>query len=196
MNEPALEKLAWRRQLRSAVASLTAAERSAGAAAVVQSISGEDRWRRARTVMLFIPLGDEMDIFPLVHQALDHHKTVLIPRFNAGRSAYEPARLGNLATDLVRGPFGVAEPGPACPWHPLNQLDVTLVPGLGFDRVGRRLGRGKGHYDRLLKDASGEFWGVGHDCQLVPELPGESHDVVLNCIVTPAHWVEVVSGRC
>lgn len=196
MSEAAQQKAAWRQQFRLAVAGLTPAERSAAATGLVRRISEEPRWRRARTVMLFIPLGDEVDIFPLVHQALDHHKTVLIPRFNAGRSAYEPARLANLATDLVRGPFGVAEPGPACPCHPLNQLDVTLVPGLGFDRVGRRLGRGKGHYDRLLTDASGAFWGVGHDCQLVPELPAERHDVVLNCIVTPAHWVEVVSGRC
>ncbi len=189
------QKTELRRRLRSAMAALSGADRSAGAGVVVQQISLEPRWRRARTVMLFIPLADEVDIFPLVDQALDHRKTVLVPRYNATQGAYEAAQIVNLATDLAPGPFGVAEPAAHCPRHPLNQLDVTLLPGLGFDRVGRRLGRGKGHYDRLLKGASGEFWGVGHDCQLLTELPAESHDVVLNCIVTPAHWVEVVSAR-
>lgn len=194
MSEVAQQKVEWRRRLRSLVAALSAVERSAAATGLVRRIADDARWRRARTVMLFIPLADEVDIFPLVDQALDHGKTVLIPRFDARRGAYEPARLANLATDLVRGPFGVPEPVASCPAHPLNQLDVTLVPGLGFDRVGRRLGRGKGHYDRLLRDASGQYWGVGYDSQLVPELPLEPHDVVLNCIVTPAHWIEVVSG--
>lgn len=195
MSEVSQQKAVWRRQLRSLVAALSVAERLAAAVALVRRVQEDDRWCQARTVMLFVPLPDEVDILPLVDQALEQGKAVLIPRFNPQRGAYEAARVVDRTTDLARGPFGVAEPTAGCPVHPLNQLDVTLVPGLGFDRVGRRLGRGKGHYDRLLKDASGEFWGVGYDCQLVPELPAESHDVVLNRIVTPAHWVEVVSGR-
>jgi len=145
--------------------------------------------------MLFIPFGNEIDILPLVERALAQEKALLIPRFNHATDSYQAVQVVEPGRELVRGPFGVQEPAASCPVFPLNQLDVTLVPGLGFDRAGRRLGRGKGHYDRLLADASGEFWGVGHDCQLVAELPGESHDVVLNCIATPAHWVEVVSAR-
>jgi 5-formyltetrahydrofolate cyclo-ligase len=189
------QKQALRAQLRSALASLTAEARAVGSSSVVARIRDSERWRRARVVMVYVPVGRELDLLPLVDSALDHHKTVLVPRFNATTGTYEPARVSNLAVDLVRGPFGVPEPSPDCAVVPLNQLDVTLVPGLGFDRAGRRLGRGKGHYDRLLAHASGEFWGIGHDCQLIAEVPGEAHDVVLNCIVTPAHWVEVVSAR-
>lgn len=195
MSEVTAQKEALRRQLRLAVAGLSPSERSMTAAAVVQRITTEARWQRARTVLLFVPLTDEVDVFPLLNQALAHRKVVMLPRFNGQAGAYEAARISNLATDIVPGRFGVPEPAAACAVCPLNQLDVTLVPGLGFDRVGRRLGRGKGFYDRLLNGASGEFWGIGHDCQLVAELPGESHDVVLNCIVTPAHWMEVVSAR-
>jgi len=195
MSEITRQKELLRGQLRSVIAAVDPAQRAAGSAAVVHRISHDQRWRRARTVMLFVPLADEPDILPLLNQALDHRKTVLIPRFNALTGLYEGARIANLTTDLVAGRHGVAESSPDCPAQPLKQLDVTLVPGLGFDRVGRRLGRGKGFYDRLLADASGVFWGIGLDCQLAAELPGESHDVVLNCIVTPAHWVEVVSAR-
>jgi 5-formyltetrahydrofolate cyclo-ligase len=145
--------------------------------------------------MVYIPMGGELDVLPVVEQALAQRKTVLLPRFDGAAGTYRAAVISNLKADLMRGPFGVMEPRPVCPVESLNQLDVTLVPGLGFDRVGRRLGRGKGHYDRMLTDASGEFWGIGHDCQLLPEVPEEAHDVVLNCIVTPASWIEVVPAR-
>lgn len=188
-------KKAWRRQFREALDRLAPTEVARESAAVVERILTEPRWRRARAVMLFIPFGNEIDILPLVERALAQEKALLIPRFNHATDSYQAVQVVEPGRELVRGPFGVQEPAASCPVFPLNQLDVTLVPGLGFDRAGRRLGRGKGHYDRLLADASGEFWGVGHDCQLVAELPGESHDVVLNCIATPAHWVEVVSAR-
>lgn len=195
MNEQGQKKAGLRKDFRSLLTGIRPEQKASDSEALVERISLERRWREARTVMLFIPLADEPDVLPLVAQALDHHKWVVLPRFNAESEAYEGARVSNLSTDLVRGRFGVTEPGPGCPVCPLKQLDVTLVPGLGFDRVGRRLGRGKGFYDRLLAGASGVFWGVGYDLQLVAELPGEPHDVVLNCIVTPAHWLEVVSAR-
>jgi 5-formyltetrahydrofolate cyclo-ligase len=181
--------------MRARIAALTSDQRAAESNRVVAAISQSEFWRRARTVMLFIPLADEINVLPLVDEALDHHKVVLLPRFDSAKESYQPAQVINLSVDLVRGPFGVTEPGPDCPAHPLKPLDVTVVPGLAFDRVGRRLGRGKGHYDRLLADAGGQFWGVGFESQLLAELPVESHDVVLNCIVTPAHWVEVGAGR-
>ncbi len=193
MSTAAETKTVLRRQLRAALTALTTVEREAASDRVVQQISADARWRAARTVMLFIPLPDELNLLPLVDQALGRHKVVLLPRFDAVTGIYEAAQVTNLARDLVRGPFGVTEPRADCPAVSVKQLDVTLVPGLGFDRVGRRLGRGKGHYDRLLADAGGSFWGVGHDCQLVPEIPGEPHDVALNCIVTPVHWVAVAS---
>jgi len=195
MNDPGTTKAELRARLRAAVKSIGAEERAAAASAVVERISEERRWREARTVMLFVPLGDEPDILPLLNEALDHKKTVLLPRHLGGEKGYEAAVVSNLTTDLVRGPFGVTEPSPDCPPCPLNRLDVTLVPGLGFDPVGRRLGRGRGHYDRLLAGATGWIWGIGFDCQVISELPLEAHDVVLNCIVTPARWIEAVSAR-
>ena len=195
MSAIADQKTALRRLVRARLAALTPEQRAAESSRVVAAISRNQAWRQARTVMLFIPLANEINILPLVIEALAHYKVVLLPRFDPAKDNYHPAQVINLSTDLVRGPFGVTEPGPDCPAHPLKPLDVTVVPGLAFDRVGRRLGRGKGHYDRLLADAGGQFWAVGFESQLLPELPVEPHDVVLNCIVTPAHWVVVGAGR-
>ena len=195
MSEATAQKSALRQQMRAQVSGMSSMEREAKATALVDSIRADARWRDARAVMLFIPLPDEINILPLVDQAMDHKKIVAIPRFNPATATYEAAQLGNLATDLVTGPFNVPEPRSSCAVLQLNRLDVTLVPGLAFDRAGWRLGRGKGYYDRLLANAGGSFWGVGFDWQLVETIPGEPHDVVLNCIVTPTHWLEVSPTR-
>lgn len=192
MTDISERKSTLRRELRSAVAAMTPAERNAAAARLVEHIRARPAWRAARTVMLFVALPDEPNLLPLIDEAIGHRKTVLLPRFVAEEAAYEPARVENLTVDLVAGRYGVAEPAAHCPKYTVKSLDVALVPGLGFDPVGRRLGRGKGYYDRLLVNATGGLWGVGFDCQLLPELPAEPHDVVLNCIVTPSRWVEVV----
>ena len=63
-----------------------------------------------------------------------------------------------------------------------------LVPGLAFARDGRRLGRGKGFYDRFLAALRPDCFkcGIGLDFQVVDDLPTEPHDVLLDAVVTPA----------
>jgi 5-formyltetrahydrofolate cyclo-ligase len=72
----------------------------------------------------------------------------------------------------------------------MNRLDLILVPGLAFDLNGRRLGKGKGYYDRLLAGVSGIKCGVAFDEQVVSEVPAGPHDVRVNCILTPTRWLE------
>jgi len=71
-----------------------------------------------------------------------------------------------------------------------NRLDLILVPGIAFDLRGRRLGRGKGYYDRWLPALRGKTCGVAFDEQIVDDIPLEPHDVVVNCILTPTRWIE------
>lgn len=81
---------------------------------------------------------------------------------------------------------GVSEPKPE-ESEPISvdQLKVIFVPGLAFDKKGWRLGRGKGFYDRLLKNFKGLKVGVGSVAQFAKEdLPVEVHDCRMDMIVT------------
>ena len=78
------------------------------------------------------------------------------------------------ALDLEPGQFGVLEPRAACPAVPLNALDLILVPGVGFAPDGRRLGRGKGYYDRLLAGFQGTKCGIAFDWQVAMEIPASA----------------------
>jgi 5-formyltetrahydrofolate cyclo-ligase len=70
-------------------------------------------------------------------------------------------------------------------------VDLILVPGLAFDLRGRRLGRGKGYYDQLLRGLRGITCGVAFDQQIVAEIPVEPHDVRVNCVLTPTRWIQL-----
>lgn len=140
--------------------------------------------------MLFASMHSEPDIWPLINEALSAGKTVALPRFCPATQTYEAGCIRDLDTDLQRGKLGIREPGPHCPTFALNRLDLVLVPGVAFDPHGRRLGRGKGYYDRLLAEVRGVKCGVAFDEQIVPEVPVGPHDAPLNCIVTPTRWLE------
>ena len=149
----------------------------------------------SRTVLLFSPLNDEPDLWPAVVDALAAGKTVALPRFVAATRRYEAALIRDLTRDCATGSFGIREPRPECPALPLNQLDLVLVPGIGFDSAGWRLGRGQGFYDQLLATVTGIKCGVGFDCQVIEAVPHESHDVRLNCLLTPTRWFDFGPAR-
>ena len=90
-----------------------------------------------------------------------------------------------ISQNFIKGPFGVMEPGEDSQKLHLEDLAGVLVPGLGFNKKGRRLGKGQGFYDKALEAFQNPKVGVCFDCQVVEEdLPEESHDIRVDSIVT------------
>jgi|GEM_PF-1903589 len=129
------------------------------------------------SMLVFFPLPDEPDL------------RLLYSRWQAkGLRLYLPRMVGDdlevcrydSDEDLREGPFHVLEPtGKAIGKEELESIDVILVPGMLFDKEGRRLGRGKGYYDRLLATMKGKAHTIGvcYESQVVDELPVEEHDI-------------------
>jgi len=87
--------------------------------------------------------------------------------------------------DLAPGAFGIPEPDPQAPIVPLASIELVVVPGLGFDPRGYRLGWGKGYYDVTLADCTHALKvGLAFECQVVPEVPTDWNDVPMDIIVT------------
>ncbi len=180
-------------QMRSLLAAATSTEKRAVSRAICDLLVASVAWRASLAALVFVPLPSEPDIFPLLTDALATGKLLTLPRFNAAANAYEAVRVCDPVRELVVGPFQVHEPVAACPVVALNRLDLALVPGLGFDARGHRLGRGKGHYDRLLAGFTGMKIGVAFDFQIVTEVPREPHDIALDAVVTPTRWLQARS---
>lgn len=149
---------------------------------------GEPFWNASSSVLLFMPLPDELDLQECLSAALRAGKQVALPRYREETQTYGAALLIDPA-QLRPGAYGIPEPPPEAPWIPLNQLDAMLVPGLAFDLSGTRLGRGKGFYDRLLAQTRGVKCGVAFDSQLLTNLPREANDIAMNYLLTPTRCV-------
>jgi 5-formyltetrahydrofolate cyclo-ligase len=129
-----------------------------------------------------------------VSRAYREGKQVAIPRMEGEDLAFY--FYDGRTESLLPNQFGILEPDPA--WKPVDPFVPTgkrlliLTPGLAFDRQGRRLGRGKGFYDRFLcglrkaHPAGSGSWAVGLAFaeQLVERVPVSDHDELLEGIVT------------
>lgn len=183
-------KASLRAQIRARLNNLPAATRGAASVTLCARLRVQPVWSEARSVLVFAPLPDEPDLWPLLHEALAAGKTVALPAFVPGTKTYSARQIFDPEHDLTRGKYGIREPLPSCPEVPLNRLDLMLVPGVGFDVRGGRLGRGQGFYDRLLAGGHGTKCGVAFDEQIVDAVPVGPQDIPLNCILTPTRWIE------
>jgi 5-formyltetrahydrofolate cyclo-ligase len=183
----ASEKAAWRQRVRQSLALVSPDERAAASGRLCDVLLRTSAWTGAASVLCFAPLRDEPDIMPVIASGLRAGKRIALPSFDPQTGCYVA---GQIVTEgeLPMGQFGVREPGPGCPVLALNQLDLILVPGVAFDLTGRRLGRGKGFYDRLLAEVRGHKCGVAFEEQIVAGLPEEPHDVRVDSILTPSQW--------
>jgi 5-formyltetrahydrofolate cyclo-ligase len=150
-------------------------------------------WIESKSVLFYAALASELDLSPLMVEALASGKVVCLPRYVPETRQYSAGQVLNPTNGLTRGNFGVLEPPTHTRSVPLKQLDFALVPGIAFDMDGRRLGRGKGYYDRLLAAVRGAKCGVAFDQQVVSEIPVEPHDILMNFTLTPTRWL--VFGR-
>lgn len=86
---------------------------------------------------------------------------------------------------VVSGRFHIPEPtGPL--FTDYASIDLAFIPGMAFDRQGHRLGRGKGYYDRLLAHPAFAHIpkvGVCYDFQLLPSIPVEAHDCLMDQLI-------------
>jgi 5-formyltetrahydrofolate cyclo-ligase len=149
----------------------------------------------ARGVVAYAAAGNEIDPAPLVAAALA-----------AGKAVYFPRRVGDsleflrATPDALRpGSHGLLEPVGGEPLLGSAAGIVFLVPGLGFDERGARLGRGAGCFDRALPRFAGAVRvGLAYEFQILPLLPEAPWDVRMDTVVTDARvraWCGVTEVR-
>lgn len=142
-------------------------------------------FREAKTVLLYYPIQNEVDVLPLVKK-YKHEKTLLFPVSHRRAMTVHPYA-GNAM--MHRGKFGIPEP--TTPAYE-GEIDLVIVPAVAFDEKGRRLGRGGGFYDRFIKKQThAVLVGVGYDFQLVENVPAARHDQHVHRIILPSKTILV-----
>lgn len=141
--------------------------------------------QRASTVACYMAHKGEADTLPVLKRLLGDGKTLALPRVVDQDIRFY--RVKDLDADLAVGGHGIREPDPdRCPEIETGQIDVFLVPGVGFDIFGHRVGFGGGFYDRALirRRASAAAVGLAYDFQVVHAIRPSKWDIPMDFIVT------------
>ncbi len=140
-------------------------------------------WAAAGTVALYVGWRGEADPLPLLDAA--GGRRVALPVIAPGEELLRFYAVDG-AADLAPGAFGIPAPVPeAARAVAAADLDLVVVPGVAFDAEGRRLGLGRGYYDRLLAAAPRALRvGFAFEWQLVASVPVEAHDLSMDLVVT------------
>ena len=173
------EKKALRIEIRQLKRACPLEERRRKSLSVWEAVERDEVFQQAETVLAYWSMDDEVYTHDFVKRWAGS-KTLLLPcvkgdelelRYFDGEERLQPGE-------------GYAIPEPVgelfADW---GKIDLILVPGVAFDKSGNRLGRGKGYYDKVLKQTGACKVGVCFDFQLVERVPVEPHDVKMDRVV-------------
>jgi 5-formyltetrahydrofolate cyclo-ligase len=147
------------------------------------------RWRllrQARHIAVYLSARSELATGLLIQQLLRGGRRVWVPAVGRyGSMRFVPLRAGSR---LRRGPFGLLQPVCRRPCRAARRMDLIVLPLLGFDDHGRRLGNGGGYYDRSLaglhRGPRPLLLGYAYAAQELAEIPAEPWDVQLDAVIT------------
>ncbi|WP_344127773.1 5-formyltetrahydrofolate cyclo-ligase [Saccharopolyspora halophila] len=190
LDEFRTSKSQWRDQLLQQRRGLEKSVRAADDERLHPVLSGWLGERGVNTVAAYVPVGGEPGgELPAVLRSAGLR--VLLPIVVDRASPLDWAEYTG-PDSLQPATYGLLEPaGDRLGASAIAQADAVLVPALGVDHRGVRLGRGAGHYDRSLPLANPDAARIGvvREAEFVPELPGESHDVLMTWVITPSGGV-------
>ena len=156
---------------------------------IVKNLTEHTCYREAQELLTYVSFRSEVDTISLIEQAFADGKAVFVPRV-AGREM-DFFRIKGLC-DLEEGYHGILEPRDHITevYNSLIGKALMCMPGVAFDRAHHRIGYGGGYYDRYLSNLSGHMkdmictTALAYDCQILQEIPWDSHDICPERIVT------------
>ena len=143
-------------------------------------------FKSAEVILFYLSFDGEVDTYSMIKDSLKMGKTIVVPFIEKRNKDLIPSRIKGLSSrDLKEGPYGIKQPT-RLDSIDIERIDLAIIPGVAFDRKGRRLGRGKGYYDRFLKrlHPSAKKIGLAFEFQILPDLTTSPHDFCLDKIIS------------
>lgn len=185
-----------RQEIRRRFSSLDSIVRSRESAALLDRVEALPGYLAAGTLLLYVGhLPEEPPTLGLIDAAILRGQRVVCPRV-CGKDRLGLFEIGDASTDLEPGVLGIPEPLLGLREVEPSEIDWVLVPGLAFDERCNRLGRGVGHYDRLLVLIRPEAprWAAVYTVQVVDDVPVEEHDQPVDGVLTASRsWMRARS---
>ncbi len=150
-------------------------------------------FKEAKTILFYASFRSEAETLKAIKNTLKLKKRVALPVVDTDHKQLKLYEVHDIS-ELSPGYMGIPEPVAARTLNmSLNEIDIEIIPGIGFDLKGNRLGYGAGYYDKLLSHKSKRLSKTGgrittialaFEEQIAEKIPSEPHDIRVDLIVT------------
>lgn len=152
---------------------------------IIQKFLGLKQYSDSKIIIAYFPFRSEIDTRVIIEKAFKQGKKVALPKVN--KKKLDLYYIESLFSGLEPGCYDIMEPVPSeCERALPLEIDLAIVPGVGFDTGMNRLGYGGGFYDRLLREIPPQApkIALAFDLQVVDRLPVSEHDLKIDILIT------------
>lgn len=151
---------------------------------ISDNLLSHSEFNEAIHVLFYVSTKEEVLTHSMIKKTLSLPKMVYVPLSRTKTHTLLISEL-NQFSDLIPGTYGILEPRKEkIKPVPLERLDLSIVPGVGFDEKGHRIGQGGGYYDWLLSHTNATSIGLSFEFQIQDTIPTEPHDQRVDFIIT------------
>ncbi len=149
---------------------------------------------KAKNILVYLSKAKEVQTEPIIKDLFAMGKCLFVPIVDKNQPDLKISQISGLDIKFKLGPFGIREPDENfLNFVPTTKIDTVILPGVGFDLLGTRIGFGKGYFDRLLSKMSKKILKIAlaFDFQILPKIPRTERDVSVNLIVTESRTITI-----
>ncbi|WP_417346475.1 5-formyltetrahydrofolate cyclo-ligase [Ferrimonas sp.] len=191
------DRQALRQHLRLLRRTLSPQQQRQASQALAHNLINQPEIAQADTIALYLANDGEPNLMPLIRLLWQQHKSLALPVMDPSDPKQILFQRFAPDTTMVNNRYGIAEPT----WDKgevfhRKEIDLMLMPLVGFDDQGNRLGMGAGCYDRYLAGDSPRplLVGCAHENQRLERLESAPWDVPLDAVATPKRWLATYQG--
>ena len=180
-----MDKEQLRGELKKCLHAIPSEQRSVKSRKACQNLILTPQYQDASSVMMYLPLAYEVDTSEVILHAWQLGKLVSVPKISWQQRHMIAVEINSLETGLSTSAMGLRSPVDGVP-VPYEEIDLVVIPALGYDRNGNRLGRGSSYYDRFMADDKfrARKSGLAFTEQVIDSIPVDSTDVPVDFLVT------------
>ena len=152
---------------------------------IKNNLFGLNDFKKASTILFYVSYNNEVYTHEMIKELLTSKKIILVPISDTRNRTLILSKLEKWS-DLSRGTYNILEPKKEkIKQVDIDSIDLIIVPGVGFDERGNRIGHGKGYYDNLLRNSKKAISiGLSFECQIIENIPTGKYDIPVDIIVT------------
>ncbi|MBI4688243.1 MAG: 5-formyltetrahydrofolate cyclo-ligase [Nitrospirae bacterium] len=181
-----------RKQLLKRRNGISPEDREKKSAEIIRRLFDTPDFKNAKSILFYASFKSEVETAGCLNSAIKLGKKIAVPLVDKKASRLRLYEIKD-ASELQSGFMGIPEPAVLEGREKrLKDFDLVVVPGVGFDVYGNRLGYGAGYYDKLLSNSESQVVTIAlaFEEQIVSEIQGEEHDVKMDKIITEKRTID------